>query len=85
MASDGLCLACVSSGSPFRDKPIRPHSFHEDGRGGQVIAERRGLGLTKEQFSSRRHGEIDDIAAAYGLVDIAPERVEEEELVAPED
>ena len=39
----------------------------------------------KEQFSLRRRGETDDIAAVHGVDDIVPEPVEDEEIVAPEE
>ena len=81
----GFCLAEVGSGSSVRDTPIRPHSFHEDGRGGQVVAGRLGLDLTKEHASKWRRGEIDDSAAVHGVDDVAQEPLEEQELVAFEE
>ena len=73
----------MSSGSSVRDKRIRPHSFHDEGRGGQVIADRLGLGLTREQSANWRRGGIDGRAAVHGVDDVAQEPLEEEELVGP--
>ena len=70
--------------SPVRSISISPQLTHHGERGGRdVTGGRRRIGLTRDQFSKLRRGEVAGVADVHPVVDEASEVVAEEEYVAP--